>query len=131
MIVTLTQAFLNTGLVVPAGKQRQEFCDTVVPGLLVECRATANAVPVYYFRYKRSGKTAYDRLGTVKDLSLTQARKLASAKKVEHAQAAKQAPEQKPAIGEMTLDTFMEDHYYPFAKIHKRSWMRDEQLYRI
>ena len=131
MIVNMSSAFIATQLTVPAGKQRQEYCDAVVPGLLVECRATANAVPVYYLRFKRNGKTAYDRLGTIKELSLTQARKAAGVKKVEHAQAAKKAPEQKPEVGEITLDTFMTDHYFSFARIHKRSHKRDDQLYRI
>ena len=131
MIVTLTQAFLNSGLVVPAGKQRFEFCDSTVPGLLVECRATANAIPTYFLRFKRNGKTAYDRLGSIKELTLTQARKLATQKKVEHQQAAKLAPELKPVIGEMTLDVFMAEHYMPHARIHKRSHVRDDQLYRI
>ncbi len=42
-----------------------------------------------------------------------------------------QATELKPAIGEMTLDTFWTEHYLSHAKLHKRSWLRDEQLYRI
>lgn len=129
MIITLTQAFLNNGLSVPPGKARQEFCDATVPGLLVEVRNTQHSIPTWYLRFKRDGKTAYDRLGTIKELSLTQARKLAAQKKVEHAQSAK-----KPAPttnGDMTLDTFMTDHYFPYAKIHKRSWVRDDQLYRI
>ena len=131
MIVNLTQDFLNIGLVVSEGKRRQEFCDAVVPGLLVEVRDSSQFIPTWYLRYKRQGKTAYDRLGTLKELTLTQARKLANVRKVEHAQAAKQVAEQAFAIGEMSLDTFMVDHYFPYAKIHKRSWMRDDQLYRI
>jgi integrase len=131
MIANFTNDFIQSGLVIPAGKQRIEYCDSTVPGLLVEKRATANAIPTYYLRFKRNGKTAYDRLGSIKELSLTQARKLATQKKVEHQQAAKVAPELKPAIGEMTLDTFMKDHYFPHARIHKRSHVRDDQLYRI
>jgi len=127
-VVTLSQAFLNSGLVVPEGKQRIEYCDSAVPGLLVEKRATEGAVPVYYLRFKRNGKTAYDRLGTVKDLTLTQARKLATQKKVEHAQEAKQAIT-RPAVGEMTLDAFWKDHALPHLKLVKRSFARDEQLY--
>ncbi|MCX7166008.1 MAG: tyrosine-type recombinase/integrase [Rhodocyclales bacterium] len=51
--------------------------------------------------------------------------------KAEAALAPKQLPEQKPAMGEMTLDTFWTEHYLPYAKIHKRSWVRDEVTYRI
>lgn len=131
MIVTLTQAFLNSSLVVPEGKKRLEVCDSVCRGLLVEVRATANAIPTWYLRYKSNGKTAYDRLGSINELTLAQARKLATLRKAEHASEAKQAPDHKPVIGEILLDTFMTDHYFPYAKIHKRSWLRDDQLYRI
>lgn len=130
-VVALSQAFLNTGLVVPEGKQRIEYCDATVPGLLIEVRAVAGAVPVYYLRFKKNGKTAYDRLGTLRDLTLTQARKLAAQKKVEYAPLAKAAPDVKTAVGQMTLDTFWTEHYLPFAKIHKRSWGRDESMYRL
>ena len=41
MIVTLTQSFLTSGLVVPEGKKRLEVCDSVCRGLLVEVRAQA------------------------------------------------------------------------------------------
>ena len=87
--------------------------------------------PTYFLRYKRQGKTAYDRLGTIKELTLAQARKLATEKKVEHAKVARLPLPEKPVLGEMSLDTFMADHYFPHAKLHKRSWVRDDQLYRI
>ena len=134
MIVKLNTAFMTSvqsGLVVPDGKSRQEFCDSIVPGLLIEVRSTTQSVPTWYLRYKCSGKTKYDRLGTIHDLTLSQARKLATQKKAEHVAHAKLAPEQKPAIGAMILDTFMSDHYFPHARIHKRSHKRDDQLYRI
>jgi len=131
MIVELTKQFIETQLIVPPGKKRAEFCDQTVRGLLIEVRATENAVPTFYVRFKRNGKTAYDRLGTIKELTLVQARKQATQKKVEHAKEAKMAPKEKPVLGEMTLDTFMTDHYFPHAMLHKRSWVRDDQLYRI
>lgn len=129
MIVTLTPAFIATQLIVPAGKLRMEFCDSVVRGLLIEVRSTPNSVPTWYLRHKLNSKTAYDRLGTIRELTIPQARKLATQKKVEHAPFAKVAPEQKPAPGEMTLDTFWTEHYLPYAKIHKRSWARDASDY--
>ena len=131
MIVTITPAFIATELIVPAGKLRTEFCDSVVRGLLIEARSTPNSIPTWYLRHKLNSKTAYDRLGTIKELTIPQARKLATQKKVEHAPFAKVAPEQKLAMGEMSLDTFWREHYLNYAKIHKRSWQRDEQLYRI
>jgi len=131
MIIELTKHFIETGLTVPPEKHRVEYCDSACPGLLVEVRDSASAIPTFYLRFKRSGKTAYDRLGTIRELTLTQARKLAQQRKVEHAQEAKVVEDVKPAVGEMTLDTFWTDHYFPHAKLHKRSWKRDDQLYRI
>lgn len=131
MIIELTKSFIDTRLVVPPGKTKEEFCDSNVRGLLIQANATGNMLPTFFLRFKRGGKTAYDRLGTIKELTLAQARKLATEKKVEYAKAAKQAPEVKPVLADMTLDTFMADHYFPHVKLHKRSWVRDDQLYRI
>ncbi len=130
MIVTITSAVLSS-LLVPEGKRRLEICDAVIRGLILEKTASEKSVPTFYLRFKRNGRTCYDRLGTINDLSIAQARKLAAFRKAEHASEAKKAPDPKPVIGEMLLDTFMTDHYFPYAKIHKRSWIRDEQLYRI
>lgn len=131
MIVELTKSFIESHLVVPPGKAKEEFCDTVVRGLLIQANATGKMLPTYFLRFKREQRTAYDRLGTIKELTLPQARKIATEKKVEYAKLAKQAPEVKPALSDMTLDTFMSEHYFPHAKLHKRSWIRDDQLYRI
>ena len=131
MQIELTKAFIDTQLVVPPGDKKIEFCDTTVRGLLIQANATGKMLPTYFLRHKRQGKTAYDRLGTIKELTLAQARKLAMERKVEYAKAAKQAPEIKPVLADMTLDTFWTDHFYPHIKIHLRSWKRCEQLYRI
>jgi integrase len=133
MIVEFTKSFLETGLVVPPGEQRAEFCDTVQRGLVIQIAAMFKSDPCYVWRYKTidTKKTAYRPLGSIKEITIPQARKQVAQWKAEHSIAAKQAPEQKPALGEMTLDTFWEDHYYPYAKLHKRSHSRDEQLYRI
>lgn len=131
MKVELTKSFIETQLIVPPGKAKEELCDTQVRGLLIQVNATGNMLPTYFLRFKRNGKTAYERLGTIKNLTLAQARKVATEKKVEYAKLAKQAPEVKPALSDMTLDVFMTDHYFPHAKLHKRSWVRDDQLWRI
>jgi hypothetical protein len=55
-------------------------------------------------------------LATIKELTLPQARKLATERKVEYAKAAKLPPPEKPVLCEMTMDTFMADHYFPHVK---------------
>lgn len=131
MIIELTKTFIEKELVVPPGDKKIEFCDTNVRGLLIQVNASGKMPPTYFLRFKWHGKTAYDRLGTIKELTLAQARKWATEKKVEHAKVAKLPPPQKPVLSEMSLDTFMTDHYFPHVKLHKRSWVRDDQLYRI
>jgi integrase len=131
-IINFTPAFMATGLVCPPDKARIEYSVADEPGLFVECRASTKAVPTWYLRLKNAkGTNEYRRLGTVKELSLTQARKQARQIKAEHAAAPKQPTEAAPAIGSMTLATFMSEHYFPHAKVHKRSHKRDDQLYRI
>lgn len=133
MLVNFTTAFMATGLVCPPDKARIELADRDEPGLFVECRSSAKAVPTFWLRLKCPTRKTniYKRLGTIKELSLTQARKQARQIKAEHATAAKQPTETAPAVGSMTLATFMADHYFPHAKVHKRSHKRDDQLYRI
>lgn len=99
---------------------------------MAECRASEKAVPTWYLRLKNAkGTNIYKRLGTIKDVSLTQARKQARQLKAEHMLAPKQIEEAAPAVGTMTLAIFMADHYLPHAEAHKRSYARDEQLWRL
>ena len=131
-VVNFTPAFMATGLVCPPGKQRIEYSVADEPGLYVECRASAKAVPTWYLRLKNSkGTNEYRRMGTVKEISLTQARKQARQIKAEHAAARNLPAEAAPAVGDITLATFMAEHYFPHARVHKRSHKRDDQLYRI
>ncbi len=131
-VMTFTPAFMATGLVCPEGKPRIEYSVADEPGLFVECRASDRAVPTWYLRLKNAkGTNVYKRLGTVREISLTQARKLARQLKAEHAATPKQPVEVATVIGSMTLATFMKDHYMPHAQMHKRSHGRDEQLWRL
>ena len=91
-VVNFTPAFMATGLVCPPDKPRIEYSVADEPGLFVECRSSAKAVPTWWLRLKcpNKGTNIYKRLGTVKELSLTQARKQARQLKAEHAAAPKQ-----------------------------------------
>ncbi len=130
-VVTLTPSFMASGLVAKPGDKRTEYCDTEVPGLLIECRSSANAIPTWYLRYKADGNTAYTRLGNVQELGLAQARKQAITLKAEHLLSSKRpAPAVEPRSS-MVLSTFFSEHYMPHAFLHKRSAKKDEQLFRI
>ena len=130
-IVKLTQAFLDKALVCPPGIRRTEFCDSQVPGLLLEVRFSEESMPTWYWRYKLHGKTTYKNLGPLKGLDLDSARKKVALLKAEHAMVSKRIPAAELAKGNMPLDVFMRNHYFPHAEMHKRSHKRDDQLYRL
>ncbi len=131
-VVNFTPAFVASGLVCPPDKKKIEYSVSDEPGLFAECRASEKAVPTWYLRLKNSkGTNIYKKLGTIKDVSLAQARKQARQLKAEHMLAPKPEDVVVAPKSELTLDQFMTDHYFPHAKIHKRSHKRDDQLYRI
>lgn len=132
-IIQLTTQFVANCPPPPEGKDRIEWACSEVKGLFIEARRSTTAVPTWYVRLRdpSKGTNVYRRLGTIKELSLTQARKQARQIKAEHAAAPRQPIEAAPAVGSMTLATFMADHYFPHAKVHKRSHKRDDQLYRL
>ena len=131
-VVNFTSAFMATGLIVPPGKQKIEYSVADEPGLLVECRASAKAIPTWYLRLKNAkGTNEYVRLGVVKEVSLTQARRRARELKAERAKALQSMPTGQQVYAELNLETFVQEHYLPYAKVHKRSWKRDEQAYRM
>ncbi len=124
--------FMTRSLVCPPNMKRIEYSVADEPGLFVECRASAKAVPTWYLRLKNAkGTNVYRRLGTVKELSLTQAKKQSRQLKAEHALAPKVETPVEAAPAEMTLDQFMRLNYMPRARAFKRSAARDDQLYRI
>lgn len=131
-VVNFTPAFMAKGLICPPGKTKIEYSLHDEPGLFVECRLGGRSMPTWYLRLKNSrGTNTYKKLGTVKDVSLAQARKSARQLKAEHMLAPKLEDVAAVPKAELTLDAFMVDHYFPHAKIHKRSHKRDDQLYRI
>lgn len=115
------------------GKSKEEFGDALTPGLFLECRASEKSVPTWYLRLKNAqGTNTYKKLGTVKELSLVQARKLVKQIRAKHTVSLKAdgANALVAAKSEMTLERFFQDLYLPHAKIHKRSWTKDESLWR-
>ena len=130
----LTQELIDRGLFCPPGKRRIELCDTVQPGLYVEVRETSPGEGTYYLRYKVAGKTRHEKLGRTGEISLAEARKRAQKRRAE-LQLAKDEPKAGRAAttgpAAMTLEEFFEQHYLPYVKPRKRSWHRDEELFRL
>ena len=130
--IVLSQHVIDNLLQAPEGKSRGELCDALLKGLYIECRATSPGQGTYYLRYKDSnGKTCHQKIGRTTEISLADARIKARELKAQitlgaNPQAADRAQKEVP-----TLDEYYSQKYLPHIKVHKRSWKRDEQLYRL
>ena len=126
-------AFMARGdLVCPPDKKKIEYSVADGPGLFVECRSSASSVPTWYLRQKNAqGTNTYKKLGTIKDLSLPQARKLAQQYKAEHLLAVKSNVVAAVAPVEQTFDAFVANHFGPHAQATIRSAKKYDQLHRI
>jgi len=131
-VLKLTAAMFPQVLQCPPGTTRIELCDSDCPGLYIEVRATSPGQGTAYLRYKDgTGKTSHQRLGTTPAISLADARQLAKQLKAEIALGADPKGSQKAKAEVLTYATFFTDHYLPYATPRKRSWKRDEELYRL
>jgi hypothetical protein len=129
-VMKLNQAMITQGIPLPDGVARMEAVDADLPGLYIEIRATAPGQGTYYLRYKdNSKKTCHKRIGATADMTLADARKAA---KVIKADIAKDIdPKGEPKKVMLTYDAFFQDEYLPYVTPRKRSWKRDEELYRL
>jgi len=126
----LNQAMFPQVLQCPAGTSRLELCDADLPGLYIEIRATSPGQGTFYLRYKdATGKTCHKRIGSTADISLADARKQAKVTKGEIASGINPKGEPKKVM--LTYDSFFTDEYLPYVTPRKRSWKRDEELYRL
>jgi integrase len=131
-IIKLTQQFISNNLQCPGNKSRIEYCDSEFPGLYVEVRATSQGQGTFYLRYKdSSGKTCHQKIARTTDVNLLEARKRARTLKAEIELGADPRAEEKARKAVLTFDEFFEQHYLPYVKPRKRSWDRDEELYRL
>lgn len=126
-VVILTPAFIASKLQCPPGQKHIEYCDKQVRGLFIDCPSAAASQPTWNYRFKENGKTKMRRLGRLTDITLDDARKKVALLKAEHA-IGRDSLKEEVSQG-ITLDRFWRDHYQPHAKVHKRSYLRDDQLY--
>lgn len=130
--VKLSPSFITTNLHCPADKKRIEFCDADLPGLFIEVRASNPGQGTWYLRYRnKENKTAYQRIGRTADISLSDARKQAKTIKAEIELGSDPSGEKKAKLAILSFDAFFVDHYLPYVTPRKRSWKRDEELYRL
>ena len=131
IIEKLDQTFIDANLHCPEGKHRIELVDPTRTGMYIEVRATSPGQGTYYLRYKDSaGKTCHQKLGRTTELNLAEARKQAKTLKASITMGADPRGEEKAKKAVPTMAAFFEDSYLPHAKPRKRSWQKDEGLYR-
>lgn len=127
----LTQYFIANDLVCEPGKKKSEYVDTEADGMYVAVTAASPGRGTYYIRYKdATKKTCHVKIGRTTEISLADARKEAKRLKLEISQGANPAAAAKVLREIPTVADFFKDHYLPHAKSHKRSWLRDLELWR-
>ncbi|MDP2102110.1 MAG: tyrosine-type recombinase/integrase [Methylotenera sp.] len=129
-VLKLTQDFINNSLHCPEGQSRIEFCDKEIPGLIIIVSATSSGGS-FFLRYKNStNKTSYIKISRTNEMTLADARKKAKLLKLEISNGADPSNEKRVQKAVPTLAVFYEDHYKPYAAVHKRSANSDNQLYK-
>jgi integrase len=129
-VIELSQAMIQN-LHVVGTASRTEWCDTVVKGLYLLVSQTG--ARSYFWRTKIEGKTTHFPVGHASEVTLAAARDQVLRWKSEaEAPGTVKADAAAPKLKrEMTLSDFWKDYYLPLAKQRKRSWQRDDQLWRI
>lgn len=130
MKIKLTQSFINSATC-PPDKLRIEYCDEDLPGLYLLASSAGNTL-TYFLRFKDSNKkTCHHKIGRASEISLVDARKQAKTLKAEIALGSDPAAEKKARKAVPTFSEFFEGHYLPYVEPRKRSWKRDDELYRL
>lgn len=131
-VVKLSESFIKNNLQCIDSKHRIELCDSELPGLYLEVRATSPGQGTYYLRYKDdSSKTCHQKIARTTEITLAEARKKAKALKYAISSGKDVRAEEKARLAVLTFSEFFEQHYLPYVKPRKRSWKRDEELYRL
>jgi len=127
----ITEAFIRTGLRCPPGKSKIEFCDVEIPGFRVEVSAHGPGKGTYFFAHKSEGRRKHCKLGTTSDMVLKDARSTALTLRAQTQSGQLPSAVETKAISAITFDDYFYKHYLPHVKPRKRSWSRDEELYRL
>lgn len=132
-VITLNQATLAT-LECPEGKSHIEYCSDDLPGLLLDVYPSGAATWKLRYRSDSDAKSGnkYLSFGPLSEVTLSQARKMAIEMKAQiRAQGRDPRAEIKAKKEMLTLDEFWTQHYKVYAEPRKRSFSRDEQLWRL
>ena len=127
-IIHLTQSMISE--LTSQGKRRIEYCDKDLAGLFLEVRETGQST--WYFRYRDvNSHTQTSKLGRSIDVSLAEARNKAKELRAQVELGKNPHAEERARKLVITFDTLFTEHYLPYVTPRKRSWDRDEELYRL
>lgn len=128
-IIDFTQAVISTLACAP-GKLKEEFVDRLVPGHMLEMRSGSPGQGTWRYRQKVDGRMLHTKLGTTDSLTLAESRKKARALRAAYDRGDNPHDEAKARKAELSLNALW-DEYEKYAKPRKKSFKRDEQLWRI
>ena len=122
----LTQDLL-TKVCCPAEKPHLEFFDALIRGFYVD--VLRNGRMNFRVRYRVDGKARVKTLGDARVMTVDEAREAARTllRDLQAGVAPQLAP--APQVG-MSVQEFYNEHYLPYAKSYKRSWVTDQSMIR-
>jgi len=121
--LALTAALVSTTQC-PPNRKRLDLFDTVTKGLVLEVRQSGSKT--YYLRYQSSrGKTRQIKLADSRDVSLSQARRLADKARNRIAMGEDPLEDKELLRNVPTFACFVDTQYLPYVKTYKRSWETD------
>lgn len=131
-VVTLTPQFIKEGLICPPGKAAITFYCSTMGGFAINVSRGKPGRGLYRLQHNVNGKSTWEKLGSTDDTTLDQARARALQFKEMKALAPKLpvAPVEAPKVMP-TLSSFFKLHYRPYANPRKRSFNRDEEMFRL
>lgn len=131
-VVTLTPQFIKEGLACPPDKSAVTYYCSAMAGFAINVSRGKPGRGLYRLQHKVNGKSTWEKLGSTDDITLDQARAKALQFKEMKALAPKLAvmPVEAPKVMP-TLSAFFKLDYRPYAKPRKRSFDRDEEMFRL
>lgn len=129
--VTLTPQFIKESLICPLDKTSITYYCETLGGFAVNVSRGKPGKGLYRYQHKVAGKSTWEKLGSTEDTTLDQARAKALQIKASRLKRPKAQPQPDVIQRPETLRKFFEVHYIPYVKSRKRSWRRDEEMYRL
>jgi integrase len=130
-VVSITQQFIRSELVCPPEKKSITFYCSTVGGFAVVVSPTKPGRGLYRLQHKVNGVSTWERIGSTDTMSLDEARAQALTIKAARRMQPEQLKTNETPREMPTLREFFKRDYLPHVKSRKRSWRRDEELFRL